>query len=120
FGYQSVSVTSVRSVHEHVPVRIVAPSSSSTGPRARSSAIAGDRSGCARVGWPAVGVVPLDNASWGFESNCFVCEHRNERGLRIPFEHDEGAALVRGRFRLGSAFSGAPQYIHGGVLLTVL
>ena len=30
----------------------------------------------------------LHNDDWGYESNCFVCERRNERGLRVPFFHD--------------------------------
>ena len=37
---------------------------------------------------------PLENARWGFESNCFVCEPRNAAGLRIPFEHDDEAGVV--------------------------
>lgn len=57
---------------------------------------------------------------WGFESSCFVCEPRNEAGLRIPFEHDEDAGLVRGAFTLDDRFSGAPSYLHGGVTLAVL
>lgn len=57
---------------------------------------------------------------WGFESSCFVCEPRNEAGLRIPFEHDEDAGLVRGAFTLDDRFSGAPSYLHGGLTLAVL
>jgi hypothetical protein len=30
----------------------------------------------------------LLNSRWGFESNCFVCEERDDSGLRIPFFHD--------------------------------
>jgi uncharacterized protein (TIGR00369 family) len=63
---------------------------------------------------------PLTNAAWGFESNCFVCEPSNPLGLRIPFFHDDEAALVSAEFRLGSEHSGAPHYVHGGVLLAVL
>ena len=63
---------------------------------------------------------PLTNASWGFESNCFVCEPDNPHGLRIPFFHDDEAGVVTGEFRLGSEHSGAPHYVHGGVLLAIL
>ncbi|CAN5414450.1 hypothetical protein BH18ACT1_BH18ACT1_16330 [soil metagenome] len=63
---------------------------------------------------------PLENARWGFESNCFVCELRNDAGLRIPFEHDEADGVVRASFTLDDRFSGAPSYVHGGVVLAVL
>lgn len=62
----------------------------------------------------------LDNATWGFDSNCFVCEPSNAAGLRIPFLHDEEAAVVRAEFCLDAAFSGAPSYVHGGITLAVL
>ena len=62
----------------------------------------------------------LENARWGFESNCFVCEPGNAAGLRIPFEHDDEAAVVRAAFTLDDRFSGAPTYVHGGVVLAVL
>lgn len=64
--------------------------------------------------------VALDNAAWGFESNCFVCEPSNPAGLRIAFEHDEEAGVVRAGFTLGAEFSGAPRYLHGGVVLSIL
>src|SRR3954469_12867745 len=63
---------------------------------------------------------PLTNAEWGFESNCFVCEPANPRGLGIRFFHDEDAGVVTADLRLGSELSGAPHYVHGGVLLAVL
>ena len=62
----------------------------------------------------------LENRRWGFESNCFVCEPRNAAGLRIPFEHDDEADVVRAAFTLDDRFSGAPTYVHGGVVLAVL
>lgn len=63
---------------------------------------------------------PLDNAEWGFESNCFVCERSNDRGLRIPFVHDEDRDVVTADFTLDAAFSGAPRYAHGGIVLAIL
>ncbi|HEX2047378.1 MAG TPA: PaaI family thioesterase [Acidimicrobiales bacterium] len=63
---------------------------------------------------------PLSNAAWGFDSNCFVCDPGNARGLRIPFFHDDEAGLVTAEFVLGAEHSGAPHYAHGGVLLAIL
>jgi acyl-coenzyme A thioesterase PaaI-like protein len=62
----------------------------------------------------------LTNDQWGVDSNCFVCEPRNQAGLRIPFFHDEANDAVVATFALDDRFSGAPTYLHGGVLLAVL
>jgi len=63
---------------------------------------------------------PLTNDGWGVDSNCFVCEAGNDAGLRIPFHHDVEGEEVVADFRLDDRFSGAPQYVHGGVSLAVL
>jgi uncharacterized protein (TIGR00369 family) len=65
-------------------------------------------------------VTPLTNAGWGFETNCFVCEPSNPFGLRVAYFHDDDADVVTAEFRLGAQFSGAPHYVHGGVLLAIL
>lgn len=65
-------------------------------------------------------VRPLDSARFGFPTNCFVCDPANGRGLRVSFVHDEERALVTAEFTLGEEFSGAPQYVHGGVVLAVV
>lgn len=62
----------------------------------------------------------LTNERWGFRSNCFVCEPTNGAGLRIPFFHDEATDTVVADLDLDDRFSGAPTYVHGGVLLAVL
>lgn len=62
----------------------------------------------------------LDNASWGFESNCFVCEPSNDGGLRIPFFYDDQAGRVFADYSLDATFSGTPAYVHGGVTMAVL
>ncbi|MFN0092932.1 MAG: PaaI family thioesterase [Acidimicrobiales bacterium] len=62
----------------------------------------------------------LHNDDWGFETNCFVCEARNEAGLRIPFAHDDDAGLVVAEFELDNRYSSAPDVVHGGVMLAVL
>lgn len=49
-------------------------------------------------------LVPLDNATWGFESDCFVCEPGNPAGLRIPFSHDVEAGVVSADFVLDDRF----------------
>jgi acyl-coenzyme A thioesterase PaaI-like protein len=65
-------------------------------------------------------IIRIHNADWGFETNCFVCEPRNVRGLRIPFFHDTEREVVFAEFELGNEFSGAPTVVHGGVTLAVL
>lgn len=65
-------------------------------------------------------LVRLHNDDFGYESNCFVCEQRNERGLRISFFHDTERNLVSAEFSLSGEFSGAPTMVHGGVALAVL
>jgi acyl-coenzyme A thioesterase PaaI-like protein len=67
-----------------------------------------------------VTVIAIHNADWGFETNCFVCEPRNERGLRIPFFHDTDRGVVFAEVQLDGAFSGAPNAVHGGITLAVL
>jgi len=62
----------------------------------------------------------LHNDDLGYETNCFVCEQRNEHGLRIPFFHDTDRNLVTADFALSDTFSGAPTVVHGGVSLAVL
>jgi len=66
-----------------------------------------------------VTVRPLTNAAWGFDSQCFVCEDANSAGLRIPFFCDDEAATVTAEFTLTEAFSGAPSFVHGGVLMAI-
>ncbi len=63
---------------------------------------------------------PTDQRRVGVESSCFVCEPRNAAGLRIPFYHDADAQRVVAEFSLDEQFSGAPRFVHGGVLLAIL
>ena len=62
----------------------------------------------------------LHNDDWGCETNCFVCEPTNDRGLRIPFFHDDDTDTVVAEFELTDVFSGAPTLVHGGVTLAVM
>ncbi len=62
----------------------------------------------------------LHNDDLGYETNCYVCEQRNEQGLQIPFFHDTERDIVTAEFSLSDAFSGAPTLVHGGVSLAVL
>ncbi len=64
--------------------------------------------------------IRLHNDDLGYETNCFVCEQRNESGLRIPFFHDTDRNLIVAEFALGDEFSGAPSMLHGGVTLAIL
>src|SRR3954452_13245461 len=65
-------------------------------------------------------LVRLHNETWGFDSNCFVCEPKNQLGLRIPFHHDDERDVVVAEFTLDNTFSGAPTFVHGGVSLAIL
>lgn len=65
-------------------------------------------------------ITRLTNEQWGFTSNCFVCEPKNDQGLQVPFFHDDERDVVTATFTLTDAFSGAPSYLHGGVSLAVL
>jgi acyl-coenzyme A thioesterase PaaI-like protein len=62
----------------------------------------------------------LHNEDWGFETNCFVCEPKNDHGLQLPFFHDDEADTVEAEFRLDDGFSGAPSFVHGGLTLAIL
>ena len=62
----------------------------------------------------------LENSRWGFGSNCFVCEPSNARGMQVPFSHDTDRGVVLADFTLGSEFSGAPTYVHGGATLALI
>lgn len=62
----------------------------------------------------------LDGRTFGFATDCFVCDPSNVHGLRIPFFLDDEARKVTAEFTLGRDYSGAPRFVHGGVVLTVL
>jgi uncharacterized protein (TIGR00369 family) len=53
-------------------------------------------------------------------NGCFGCGGANERGMRLTFEQDDAARCIRGTFRLGREYSGAPRYAHGGIIATLL
>jgi uncharacterized protein (TIGR00369 family) len=61
----------------------------------------------------------LHNSTWGFETNCFVCEPSNEHGMQVPFFHDDTDDVVVGEFQLSQAFSGAPNFVHGGLTMAL-
>jgi acyl-coenzyme A thioesterase PaaI-like protein len=67
-----------------------------------------------------VPVERLENARWGFGSNCFVCEPSNRRGMQVPFSHDTDGRVVFADFTLSGEFSGAPTYVHGGATLALI
>ncbi|MDQ6797728.1 MAG: hypothetical protein M3011_06855, partial [Actinomycetota bacterium] len=62
----------------------------------------------------------LDNTAFGFPAACFVCDGNNADGLRLSFFHDDEADMVTSDFALGPAYSGAPRFVHGGLVLTIL
>lgn len=57
--------------------------------------------------------------TFGFESNCFVCEPDNPVGLRVPFFLDEQAGEVVATLTFEPGHSGAPTLVHGGLLAAV-
>lgn len=63
---------------------------------------------------------PLDSAAFGFPTSCYVCDPENPQGLRLSFVHDEDAGVVSAEFQLGEEFSGAPRYVHGGVVMAIV
>ncbi|HEX2274873.1 MAG TPA: PaaI family thioesterase [Acidimicrobiales bacterium] len=63
---------------------------------------------------------PLDNTAFGFPSECFVCDPANPAGLRLRFAHDDEADKVVCDFTLGPGYSGAPRFVHGGLVLAIL
>jgi acyl-coenzyme A thioesterase PaaI-like protein len=67
-----------------------------------------------------VGLHPLHNTAFGFPSECFVCDPANPAGLRLRFHHDDEADKVVSEFTLGASYSGAPRFVHGGLLLAIL
>ena len=62
----------------------------------------------------------LDASRFGFDSQCFVCNTENARGLQVPFFHDSDREVVFADFELSPAFSGAPTYVHGGATLALI
>lgn len=65
-------------------------------------------------------VHPLDNRSFGFPADCFVCDAGNASGLRIRFFHDDEAGVVSAEFVFDEHYSGAPKFVHGGIVYTML
>jgi len=61
--------------------------------------------------------IPLPG-SLSVGQDCFACGLHNPRGLHIPYEKVGDA--VEATFTLGAEFSGAPAYVHGGIVMTVL
>jgi uncharacterized protein (TIGR00369 family) len=51
---------------------------------------------------------------------CFGCGEANTRGMYLRFEREEQRQRIVGKFRLGPEYQGAPGFIHGGIIATVL
>ena len=62
----------------------------------------------------------LTNDRWGLETNCFVCEARNDAGLQLEVYADDQREVVEADLCLGNEYSGAPAVVHGGISLAVL
>jgi uncharacterized protein (TIGR00369 family) len=54
------------------------------------------------------------------DNHCFGCGGANALGMKLPFDQDDAAQRIRGRFRLGAEYCGGPGFIHGGIIATLL
>jgi uncharacterized protein (TIGR00369 family) len=54
------------------------------------------------------------------ENKCFGCGGANPGGMHLTFEQDDAANRIRGAFRLGPEYQGGANFIHGGIIATVL
>src|SRR5208282_1451046 len=53
-------------------------------------------------------------------NHCFGCGGANARGMQLTFEQDDAARRIRGKFTIGPEYQGAPGYLHGGIIATLL
>ena len=51
---------------------------------------------------------------------CFGCGPRNPEGLHLHFAIDEEAHTAEAAVRLDERYQGAPGYVHGGIIATLL
>ncbi len=58
--------------------------------------------------------------TFAFDTRCFVCDPRNDGGMRQPFFLDEEGGRVVAEFTPSADHSGAPNYAHGGASTAVL
>ena len=56
-----------------------------------------------------------DSTEYGM---CFACGPKNSRGLKLYFNHKDNG--VDTSFEFNSAYQGFPNYMHGGIISTIL
>ncbi|MGA9474430.1 MAG: PaaI family thioesterase [Terriglobales bacterium] len=54
------------------------------------------------------------------ENKCFGCGGANPRGMQLTFDQDDVTNRIRGAFRLGPEYQGGSNFVHGGIIATVL
>jgi uncharacterized protein (TIGR00369 family) len=54
------------------------------------------------------------------KNGCFVCGQKNDAGLKLRFRYDKVRDCYICRFRLDERYMGPPNYVHGGIVATVL
>ena len=59
-------------------------------------------------------------ATFGLDTNCFVCDPGNPAGLRLLYHWDDEDQAVVASTRFGHEHSGAPALVHGGVLAAIV
>ncbi len=52
--------------------------------------------------------------------HCFGCGPRNPEGLHLQFAIDREAHVAMAPVRLDERYQGAPGYVHGGIIATLL
>ncbi len=52
--------------------------------------------------------------------NCFGCGPNNPEGLHLKFQIDEEAHTATATVTLDERYQGAPGYVHGGIIATLL
>ena len=63
---------------------------------------------------------PLTSNNFDFQTNCFVCNPSNTRGLHVAFFLEEEEQRVVAEYQPLVEHEGAPGIVHGGVLGAIL
>ncbi len=64
--------------------------------------------------------IPSLNSHDWHHTNCFGCGVKNNHGLHQDFPFDEKTGEVKFSFRAEEFMEGAPGYVHGGIIASIL
>ena len=62
----------------------------------------------------------MDQSVDELSGHCFGCGPKNPEGLHLAFEIDQEAHTATARIVLDERYQGAPGYVHGGIIATLL